>query len=54
MSLGKKFEEYISSGEDEDWDNENPKKAELKEFGGKGASMGEEVFVNHSKFQMNE
>ena len=26
ISLGKKYEEYVSSGEDSDWDNDNKKK----------------------------
>ena len=50
LSMGKKYEAYQSSGEDSDWDQD--KKPELKEFGGKGASMGEQVFVNYSKFNL--
>lgn len=48
--MGKKYEAYQSSGEDSDWDQD--KKPELKEFGGKGASMGEQVYVNYSKFNL--
>lgn len=51
-SLGKKYEKYVSSGEDSDWDNDGPKK--LKEFSGKGNYISEEVFVNYEKFQYSE
>jgi hypothetical protein len=30
LSLGKKYEKYMSSGEDSDWDNDLPKKKEIK------------------------
>lgn len=30
MSMGKKYEEYISSGQDQNWDEEKPSKPELK------------------------
>lgn len=41
LSMGKKYEKYVSSGEDEDWNDDEPKKPQLKEFGGKGVGMGE-------------
>lgn len=30
LSLGKKYVKPVSSGEDSDWDNDEPKKKELK------------------------
>ena len=49
MSLGKKYDEYKSSGEDSDWDNDNKKK-EVKPFAGTGVSMGGSIFVPYDKF----
>lgn len=54
LSMGKNYEKYVSSGEDEDWDNDNPKKPQLKEFGGMGVGMSEEVAVNYPKFHLSE
>lgn len=49
LSLGQKYEEYISSGEDEDWDEPEEKK-KMVPFQGQGVSMGGEVNVNYEKF----
>ena len=54
MSLGKKYEKYVSSGEDSDWEGQGGAGAEAKEmqpFGGQGNMIGEEVEVNYEKFQ---
>lgn len=40
LSLGQKYTPYVSSGEDSDWESEEPKKKEIKAFGGQGAMMG--------------
>ena len=53
MSLGQKYEEYVSSGEDSDWENDNKKK-EVKPFTGKGVAMdagGSDVF--YDKFHLD-
>ena len=43
MSLGKQYEEYKSSGEDSDWENDKPKPP--KPFAGKAVNMGGDDFV---------
>ena len=52
MSMGKKYEEYVSSGEDSDWENE---KKEVKPFSGKGVMMGqsENIHFYYDKFEID-
>ncbi len=47
LSLGKKYEKYVSSGEDSDWNEDQPKKKEIKQFAGTGAYMNEDVYVDY-------
>ena len=52
MSLGQKYEEYMSSGEDENWDEPEGNKQVLPFFG-KGVSMAGDVEVNYEKFNVD-
>ena len=49
-SLGKKFEEEVSSGEDEDWDEPEGKKKEVKAFSGNSTSLSDKFFIDYDKF----
>ena len=52
MSMGKKYEEYVSSGEDSDWEND---KKEVKPFSGQGVLMSSTggVGIVYDKFEID-
>ena len=49
-SLGKKYQQEVSSGEDEDWDEPEGNKKEIKAFVGNSTSLADQLFVDYDKF----
>jgi hypothetical protein len=51
LSKGQKYSEYVSSGEDSDWNNDH--KQPLKPFGGVGVTFGGSCDVAYDKFEID-